>query len=113
LFVNRTTELMFALRYFVESGQIRGVSTDLANEMIRRRFERRGRKYIIESKQDYKKRLGKSPDLLDSAEIVLDLVRERFGAIAGGIALEEKMQRDKEAWQNIKRKFSLADARRF
>ena len=113
LFVNRTTELIFALRYFMEHGQIRGIGTDLAQEMVGRMFEKRNRKLIIESKKDYKKRLGKSPDLTDSTEILLDLVRERFGAIPGGIAREEQMVNDKEAWKRIKERFDLSGANRW
>jgi hypothetical protein len=113
LFVNRTTELMFALRYLLESNQLRGISPDLASEMVRRRFERRNKKLIIEGKKDYKKRMGKSPDLCDSVEIAFSLVRERYGAIAGGIAIEEQQERDREAWKNAKTKFNTMRLRRF
>jgi hypothetical protein len=38
----------------------------------------------IEPKEDMKQRMQKSPDIADSAMIIIDLCRTRLGAIPGG-----------------------------
>lgn len=113
LFVNRTTELMYVLRYFMESNQLRGVTPELAREMVLRKFTHRGKKIILESKKDMKKRVGFSPDLLDSAEIFADVARERFKAVAGGVALEQRRADKGNVWKRVKEKFSLNSARNY
>jgi hypothetical protein len=107
VFANRSSELCFVGRYFLDAGQVRGITPDLASEMCQRKFERKNRKIIVESKREMKKRIGKSPDLWDSFSIGVDVIRERFGAIAGGEAIAIKQQNERNAWAFLKQKLTL------
>jgi hypothetical protein len=81
-YTNRVTELWFSGRELMRTGQLKGVSPDLAREMCARRYETRkdvSLRMVAESKQDMKMRTGKSPDIADAAFILVDLCRQRFG----------------------------------
>jgi hypothetical protein len=43
-----------------------------------------GGKLVVEPKKDMKARMGKSPDLADAACLLVDLCRQRLGAVSGG-----------------------------
>ena len=83
-FGNRVSELWWVGVEFLRSGQIRGISADLARELCARKYSTMaGGKLIVEPKKDMKARMGKSPDLADAACLMLDLCRYRLGAYAG------------------------------
>lgn len=107
LFHNMSSELCFVARYFIECEQLKGVSADLAWEMTQRKYVRRTRKIMIESKTDMKKRIGKSPDLFDSFAVGLFVARKIFGAMAGSESISEKKRIDKEGFSNLKRSLTL------
>lgn len=107
LFHNMSSELCFVSRYFLECEQLKGVTPDLAWEMTQRKYVRRTRKIIIESKTDMKKRIGKSPDLFDSFSVGLFVARKVFGAMAGSEAIEEKKRRNKESFKELKQRLTL------
>jgi len=75
------TELWFAMRSFVQSGQIRGLDDKTIEEFCSREYTWKARKISIETKKDYKKRMGKedsptgSPDHADCAAIILEVAR--------------------------------------
>jgi hypothetical protein len=101
------SELCFAARYFLECEQLKGITPDLAWEMTQRKYVRRTRKIIIESKTDMKKRIGKSPDLFDSFAVGLFVARKVFGAMAGSEAIEEKKRINKETFKKLKQSLTL------
>jgi hypothetical protein len=107
LFHNMSSELCFVSRYFLECEQLKGVTPDLAWEMTQRKYVRRTRKIIIESKTDMKKRIGKSPDLFDSFSVGLFVARKVFGAMAGSEAIEEKKRRNKQSFKELKQRLTL------
>jgi hypothetical protein len=107
LFHNMASELCFAARYFLECEQLKGISPDLAWEMTQRKYVRRTRKIIIESKTDMKKRIGKSPDLFDSFAVGLFVARKVFGAMAGSEAIEEKKRLNKETFKKLKQALTI------
>jgi hypothetical protein len=107
LFHNMASELCFAARYFLECEQLKGITPDLAWEMTQRKYARRTRKIIIESKTDMKKRIGKSPDLFDSFAVGLFVARKVFGAMAGSEAIEEKKRLNKETFKKLKQALTL------
>jgi hypothetical protein len=107
LFHNMASELCFAARYFLECEQLKGISPDLAWEMTQRKYVRRTRKIIIESKTDMKKRIGKSPDLFDSFAVGLFVARKVFGAMAGSEAIEEKKRINKETFKKLKQALTI------
>jgi len=109
LFHNASSELCFVGRYFLESDQIRGISPELAQEMVSRKKDRRQRKIIVETKKEVKKRIGKSPDLFDSWTIGLHVIRKVFGAIAGGEAIDQRRDREAEAFKELKENLTLTN----
>ena len=107
LFHNMSSELCFVSRYFLECEQLKGITPDLAWEMTQRKYVRRTRKIIIESKTDMKKRIGKSPDLFDSFSVGLFVARKVFGAMAGSEAIEEKKRQNKQSFKELKQRLTL------
>lgn len=89
LFANRITELWFMMQKFVMSGQIRGLDEIAAKQFCTRTYEWKGRKMNLESKPDYKTRMGYagsaggSPDEADAATLILDLARHVVGFTPG------------------------------
>lgn len=60
------TELWFTVRHIVEGGQMRGMTMDVAREFALREWKLiKSGKIEIESKDETKKRMGRSPDLAD------------------------------------------------
>lgn len=109
LFHNMSSELCFVSRYFLECEQLKGITPDLAWEMTQRKYVRRTRKIIIESKTDMKKRIGKSPDLFDSFSVGLFVARKVFGAMAGSEAIEERKRKNKESFKELKQRLTLRE----
>lgn len=82
-YFNFVTELWFAFRLFVEGDQIRNLQADEALEFCSRQWEQRGDKIKVESKEDMKDRMNKSPDLAD-ADVILVEVARRHGVNPAG-----------------------------
>jgi hypothetical protein len=85
LYVNRVSELWFVGKELTRTGQIRGIDSDLGKEMCGRNYaliKGASLRVRIESKPEYKQRLGMSPDLADAGFICLDVARQRFGLVA-------------------------------
>jgi hypothetical protein len=84
---NKVSELWAVGKSLLRAGQLKNISNDLAKEMCQRTYETvkggEGMRIRIESKPDYKARVGDSPDIADSAFVLLDLCRERFGFRSG------------------------------
>ena len=109
LFHNMSSELCFVSRYFLECEQLKGITPDLAWEMTQRKYVRRTRKIIIESKTDMKKRIGKSPDLFDSFSVGLFVARKVFGAMAVSEAIEERKRKNKQSFKELKQRLTLRE----
>ncbi len=78
----RVTELWFAIRYCIESRQMRNLPEDVLDELAAREWtEVKGNKKELESKEDMKPRFGKSPDKADALATCL------FGAIRRGFKI--------------------------
>lgn len=95
-FVNKVTELWFAGRNFVRSGQIKGLPSEIAKQWKARQYETvKGvtLKMKVEPKRDMKARVGFSPDLGDAALELIELCRERFGFTPGAMNGMPKMQK--------------------
>ena len=80
-YANRVSELWDVGSDYLRAGQIRGITSELANEMTSRRrstVKRAGKVLLlVESKKEIRRRTGKSPDLADAAFILLDVCRVR------------------------------------
>lgn len=79
VYMNKISEMWYVGREYIRSGQIRGVSPNLATELCSRSYTTKNRgKVQIESKVELKKRIGKSPDRSDAAMLCLELCRRRL-----------------------------------
>jgi hypothetical protein len=92
------------MRQFGMNDQIRGLDDDTALEFSTRIVEQDGRARIrVETKKDYKERMGRSPDLADSACVILAMLRERFGIHPGRVTGLQAQRKDADNF----RKFDL------
>lgn len=81
-YANRVTEIWFYGSELMRAGQLRGIPSELAQEMTTRTYDTRrdaGTRMFIEPKPLMKARLGYSPDLADSYFVMLQVARERLG----------------------------------
>ena len=84
-YANRVSELWWAGKELIRNKQLFGVSRDLVREMTERLYTTEkglGMRIRVETKQDMKSRIGKSPDLSDAAFILVELCRSRLGLAA-------------------------------
>lgn len=70
-------ELWFSVRYSIESGQIRGLSEETIEEGSMREWNLKKGKRTMETKEEMRDRVGRSPDLFDSAAILVEGARRR------------------------------------
>lgn len=73
------TELWFTFGEFVRSGQMRGAQhlAPAIAQFVRRSWSYKGPKKYLETKKDYLKRAGASPDAADVATYALEMMRLR------------------------------------
>jgi len=99
-YYNFVTELWFAVRYMIESGQLRGLSDDVMDEGCKREWDyvpRGGVKVIqVEPKEDMKVRTRQSPDMFDQLAILAEGARRRGFQIAK--LAKETDQSDYDSW---------------
>lgn len=80
VYTNKVSEIWFVGREYMLSGQIRGIGTELAAELVMRTYETKAQgKVRVQTKADLKRLTGQSPDLADSALLCLELARRRLG----------------------------------
>lgn len=83
LYQNKITEYYFALVEYAQYGQIKGLPQEAAKQFCARRIVEKKRPFRLESKQDAKGRLQRSPDQADACAILVGLCREKLGVLAG------------------------------
>ena len=83
LYDNRVTELWFIAREVLESGQLKGLYVDAIKQFCSREYTTRGKKYLLSTKAECKKKLGYSPDEGDSISGLIEVAR-RNGILAQG-----------------------------
>lgn len=79
IYSNRSTEMCYSAREFLVAGQLRGIPLAARVQLCLRTFELRGRKYLVESKEKFKLRLGYSPDDSDCLIGLCDVARNSTG----------------------------------
>lgn len=103
VFDRRITELWFMVREFCEADQLRGLDDATCEEFCSREYSDEKRKYSLETKEDYKKRMGKgdgptgSPDRGDALALLIEVARTAFGLLPGrkNVTLDERQE-----WQS-------------
>lgn len=84
-YANRVSELWWAGKELMRNKQLFGVSRELVREMTERQYTTEkglNMRIRVESKQDMKSRIGKSPDISDAAFILVELCRTRHNLTA-------------------------------
>ena len=74
-FSNRVSELWIQPKQYFRHSQIRGLSPEIVQELVVRRYRDKGdgAKLCVERKTDYKSRTGSSPDLADAFCVLVDV----------------------------------------
>ncbi len=79
LFADKVSELWIVGKYFLQGGQIRGLTKGVIRDMVARREDPKkyggGVKRAVESKRAMKRRIHRSPDKGDTFFLLLDLCR--------------------------------------
>lgn len=99
----RVSELWGVGKEFLRGGQLRGLKPDLTREMKARKYTtvkgEDGAKIKVETKPEMKERLLFSPDNADSAFVLLDLCRVRFGFRPVG--MPSKSERPRQSFMTL------------
>jgi len=86
LFASRVSEIWFAGKELIRCKQLKNMPLEVAKQLCLRQYDtikgEHGLRMRAESKQDYKRRHGHSPDLADAYFIMLDLARTRHSLLA-------------------------------
>lgn len=102
---NRVTQLMGHFAQYAKSGMIRGVDRDTANELCARQLAKKVSPMRIESKDDYKARMGFSPDISDAGLVGIAYVREKLyitpeGRKADAPTERQAKDKDVDGWDD-------------
>lgn len=104
-FANRVTELWYVGVEYLRGQQLKGITAELARELCARKYSTMaGGRLVVEPKRDMKSRMGRSPDLADAALLLVDLCRQRLGALAGGKYAAAKS----DSWLKTAKKMDVA-----
>jgi len=104
----KVTELYFSFREFIEAGMIRGLDLETCREFSGRTFQMKGsgvgKRYSIETKQEFKDRGNLSPDFADCAVLGSELLRLKgvVPAFAGSLPIKRQ-----EQWGRIVSRYDL------
>lgn len=105
IYSNRTTELWFAMRTFLMNGQIRGLDEGTIEEFCTRQYSWKGRKMCLETKKEYKSRMGMedkptgSPDRADAAAIMIEVARRAGMEVNAKNAVEQRRDNWERQWE--------------
>lgn len=92
------TELWFALRYSMESGQITGMTDELIADATPREYKIvRGNLIEAESKKDMRARTGISPDMTDQVVTAIEGAR-RFGFMIAKLSVPDPKKSNKPSF---------------
>jgi hypothetical protein len=98
----KVTQLWFDVRNIVEAGQFRGMTQDVMLEFCAREWKRVGSNKIeVESKEELKKKTGRSPDLADALAIGVHGAREK-GFVIKRLGAGRREKTD-DAWKRALR----------
>lgn len=97
------SELWFSVRYVIEAGQMRNLPEDVMEEGCMREWRRvSGDKIEVETKEEMKERVGRSPDLFDWLSIIVEMAR-RKGFNISKLASHEESSADMAWLDELKR----------
>jgi RimJ/RimL family protein N-acetyltransferase len=96
----RVTELWFSAKELALGRQLYGVDNATLAELCAREYTTTGKpwRYRIETKDEFKPKLGHSCDKADALVGLCELVRVRHGLLGGGLA-GEGVERAEDKWE--------------
>lgn len=98
------TELWFSFAYAVQAQQVRTLPTSVLDEFCAREWGRvRGDKKELETKEDTKKRLGRSPDLADAVACLCEGAR-RLGFVINKMDTPKETRQMDDRWKDLLRR---------
>lgn len=83
---NRRAEMYFRTANAVKSNQLKGIDRETARELVTIEFDDSKPKIVLMSKEDYRKKFGKSPDFADCLIELLEVAR-RLGFRLAAVGL--------------------------
>lgn len=112
----RVTELWFSAKEFADARLLRGVDTATLIELCAREYEMTGKpaRYRIETKEEFKPKLGHSPDRGDCLVGLCELAKVRHGALGGGDVKDDlgsSWQDVQHATQSVEANADYSDAK--
>lgn len=96
----KVTELWFSEARFVESTQLNGFDDQLIRELCARQYVIKSKKLSVETKEDYKARVGHSPDDADAVAVLVQVARK-----LGATPAAKSASRNSSNWLKVARKF--------
>lgn len=97
VYFNRVCEMYWSAREFLEAGQLRGIPLQARIDLSTREYNWVGRRYKLEGKEDYKKRMSThSPDDGDAVTGVVDVVRSQ-----GATAVTRNTESINTTWEGM------------
>lgn len=100
-YIKFVTELWFSVRYAVEAGQIRNLPEDVLEEFCWRQWDStKDDKKVVETKEEMKERVGRSPDLADWLSICVEGAR-REGFAIKKLLNDSVQQQDDFFWDDL------------
>lgn len=103
-YVKLVTEFWFSVRYCIEAGQLRGLTEETMEEFCMREWRRvKDNKIEIETKQEMKERVGRSPDLADWCAGIVEMARRR-GFQISKLASSASTENNRQWLHDLRRK---------
>lgn len=94
----KVTELWYSCQEFLLTQQLKGIYDEAAIEFCSREYTIRNKKICLDTKEECKKKIGRSPDHADAVAVLVELART-LGAVAGNY------QKQSDRWEKEARKF--------
>lgn len=99
----KVTEIVFSVRELLVAGQLRGLKHDEITQFCTREYSMRGKLVRLDTKEEVKKKLGRSPDEADSVGILVHVARLNGVMIASGIQVSRSAD-----WRKLSRDVGAA-----
>lgn len=94
----RVSELWYSAREFLCTEQLKGLYEEAIVQACSREYTMKMRKIVLDTKEDCKKKIGRSPDHFDAVAVLTELARS-LGAVAGNY------QKQSTRWETEAKKF--------
>jgi hypothetical protein len=104
IYDRRVTELWYSVREFLLCDQLKGLYPEATIQFCSREFTIKKPKIVLDTKDECKKKIGRSPDHADCIAVLCELARARLGAVPG---IYHKAE---DAWEKAMKKFDIFDA---